>query len=93
MREVMARSAQANRKPDEAVALMRQAADEEDAIEKLPLTPGPIIPAREQLGNLLLEQNQPRMASKEFQSALVSAPGRRGALRGASQAAGLSGQE
>ena len=58
-REVMAWSAQADRKPEEAAALMRTSADEEDAIEKLPVTPGPIVPAREQLGYLLLEQNHP----------------------------------
>ncbi|HME58419.1 MAG TPA: hypothetical protein VKF63_08770 [Terracidiphilus sp.] len=91
-REVMAWSAQADRKPEEAVALMRQAADEEDAIEKLPVTPGPIVPAREQLGDLLLEQNRPVLAFKEFQTALVNAPGRRGALQGAARAAELSRQ-
>jgi hypothetical protein len=88
--EVMAWSAQADGKGDEAVALMRTAADEEDAIEKLPVTPGPIVPGREQLGYLLLEQNQPGLAAKEFEMALVYAPGRRGALKGASQAAELS---
>jgi len=90
MREVMAWSAQADRNWDAAVALMREAADEEDAMEKLPVTPGPIVPGREQLGYLLLEQNQPAMASKEFAAALASAPGRRGALTGASRAAALS---
>jgi tetratricopeptide (TPR) repeat protein len=92
-REVMAWSAQADSKRDEAVTLMREAADEEDAIEKLPVTPGPIVPGREQLGYLLLEQNQPSLASKEFASALVSAPGRRGALAGISHAAELSRQK
>ena len=92
-REVMAWSAQADRKPDEAVAFMRQAADEEDAIEKLPVTPGPIVPAREQLADLLLEQNHPDLAFKEFQTALVNAPGRRGALQGAARAAELSRQK
>lgn len=92
MREVMAWSAQANHKAEEAVALMREAADEEDAIEKLPVTPGPIVPAREQLGDLMLEQNHPGLASKEFETALANAPGRRGALQGAAQAAKLSGQ-
>ena len=92
-REVMAWSAQADRKPDEAAALMRASADEEDAIEKLPVTPGPIVPAREQLGYLLLEQNHPGLALKEFQTALVNAPGRRGALQGAARAAELSGQK
>ncbi|MGA3318845.1 MAG: hypothetical protein ABSC64_20705, partial [Candidatus Korobacteraceae bacterium] len=89
-REVMAWSAQADRKPDEAVALMREAADQEDAIEKLPVTPGPIVPAREQLGDLLLEQNHAGLALKEFKAALVNAPGRRGALQGATRAAELS---
>jgi len=88
--EVMAWSAQAEKKPEQAVALMRAAADEEDAIEKLPVTPGPIVPAREQLGYLLLEQDHPDQAQKEFEIALTNAPGRRGALRGQAQAAKLS---
>jgi hypothetical protein len=92
VREVMAWSAQASGESDGAVALMREAADEEDAIEKLPVTPGPIVPAREQLGYLLLEQNHPALASKEFETALANAPGRRGALQGAALAAKLSGQ-
>jgi tetratricopeptide (TPR) repeat protein len=82
-REVMAWSAQGEGKAKDAVALMRDAADEEDSIEKLPVTPGPIVPAREQLGELLLLQGQPDLASKEFQTTLVSTPGRRDALRGA----------
>ena len=91
--EVMAWSAQADRKPDEAAALMRASADEEDAIEKLPVTPGPIVPAREQLGYLLLEQNHPDLALKQFETALVNAPGRHGALQGAAHAAEHSGQK
>ena len=59
IQEAMAWSAQAENKHDVAVALMRKASDNEDAIEKLPVTPGPIIPAREQLGDLLLEQSSP----------------------------------
>jgi tetratricopeptide (TPR) repeat protein len=85
--EVEAWSAQAEHKPDQAVALLRSAADDEDAIEKLPVTPGPIVPAREQLGSLLLEQNNPALALEEFQTALRSAPGRLGATQGAVQAA------
>jgi tetratricopeptide (TPR) repeat protein len=92
-REVMAWSAQENRKPDEAAALMRASADEEDAIEKLPVTPGPIVPAREQLGYLLMEQNHAGLALKEFETALANAPGRHGALQGAADAAELSGQK
>ena len=85
-REVTAWSAQAEKKPDEAAAILRSAADDEDAIEKLPVTPGPIIPAREQLGQLLLEQGDSAAASRAFATALVNAPGRRGALQGAAQA-------
>jgi len=92
-REVMAWSAQADRKTEEAVALMREVADKEDAIEKLAVTPGPIVPGREQLGDLLLEQNYPGLAFKEFQTALVNAPGRRGALEGAARVAELSRQK
>ena len=71
----------------EAARLLRQAADEEDAVEKLPVTPGPIVPAREQLGELLLQQNQPQPALREFRAALSLAPRRRGALLGAAEAA------
>ena len=92
-REVMAWSAQANKRPEEAVALLRAAADDEDAVEKLPVTPGPIVPAREQLGYLLLEQNQPASALKEFHVALVNAPGRRGALQGAARAEELASKK
>jgi tetratricopeptide (TPR) repeat protein len=91
--EVAAWSAQTDSKPDQAEALMRASADEEDAIEKLPVTPGPILPAREQLGSLLLEQNHPAVALKEFRIALANAPGRRGALKGAARAAQLSSQQ
>jgi hypothetical protein len=83
-RELMAWSAQADGKPDEAAALMRASADEEDAIEKLPVTPGPIIPAREQLAYLLLEQNRPNLAVKGFETALANPrASRSGAGRGA----------
>jgi tetratricopeptide (TPR) repeat protein len=92
-REITAWTAEADGKPDEAAAIMRAAADDEDAIEKLPVTPGPILPAREQLGSLLLEQHQPSLALKEFQITLKYAPGRRGALQGVAQAAELSAQK
>jgi tetratricopeptide (TPR) repeat protein len=86
-REVRAWAAEAEHKPEEALALMRQAADEEDSVEKLPVTPGPIVPAREQLGNLLLQHGQWTVAAKEFDAANANAPGRRGAAEGAAEAA------
>ncbi len=86
-REVLAWAAQAANQPDEAALILRGAADDEDGIEKLPVTPGPIIPAREQLGELFLAQGNPVSAAQAFAITLVNAPGRRGALRGAAQAA------
>ncbi len=71
---------------DEALKLMRAAADEEDAVEKQPVTPGAIVPAREQLGDLLLETGNTKEAQKEFQKALSITPKRRGALLGAERA-------
>lgn len=86
LQEAVAWQSAAGSHLDEAVRTLRQAADAEDAVEKLPLTPGPIVPAREQLADLLLTLNHPQEALKEYQAALVSAPGRRGALTGAVQA-------
>jgi hypothetical protein len=77
---------------NDGIKILGQAADEEDAVEKLPLTPGPIVPAREQLGDLLLTLNRPEPALQAYQAALVAAPGRRGALAGAVQAADLVGK-
>jgi tetratricopeptide (TPR) repeat protein len=91
--EAMAWSAQAEGEADEARNLLRNAADNEDAFEKLPVTPGPVIPAREQLGDLLLQQGQPKQALKEFQISLSNSPRRRGATIGvarASQGLGMS---
>src|SRR5438105_6254495 len=73
-------------KTDEAIKLMRAAADEEDAVEKQPVTPGAIVPAREQLGDLLLETGNTKEAQKEFQKALSMTPKRHGALLGAERA-------
>ncbi len=73
-----------------AVTLMTAAADEEDGLEKLPLTPGPIVPAREQLGELYLKLNRPKEAVTAFQAALVLAPGRLGAKQGLAVAKGKS---
>ncbi|TAK37973.1 MAG: hypothetical protein EPO30_08730 [Lysobacteraceae bacterium] len=71
---------------DAAIAALTSAADEEDALEKLPVTPGPIVPAREQLGDLLLSYERPREAVQAFDAALALAPGRAGALRGKAEA-------
>jgi tetratricopeptide (TPR) repeat protein len=79
----------------DALRLMRAAADLDDATEKHPVTPGAILPAREQLGELLLEQGRAAEALAEFRASLVRAPRRLSALYGgarAARAAGDSGQ-
>src|ERR1700733_10574305 len=76
-----------NGDPEAAILSLRTAADEEDAVEKLPVTPGPIVPAREQLGELFLDLKRPDEALREFRTALSFAPRRRGALEGAIAAA------
>jgi predicted negative regulator of RcsB-dependent stress response len=86
MNEALAWVAQAEGKADEALKLMRAAADEDDAIEKRPVTPGAIVPAREQLGDLLLESNHPQEALREFERALTITPQRRTALMGMTHA-------
>jgi tetratricopeptide (TPR) repeat protein len=70
-----------------AVLGLRAAADEEDAFEKPAVSPGPAVPAREQLGELLLQSGQAAQALREFQTALTYSPRRRGALEGAIAAA------
>ena len=51
-------------------------------MEKLPVTPGPIVPAREQLGELLLQQQRHADAAAAFKASLVNAPNRRGSISG-----------
>ncbi|HEV7714257.1 MAG TPA: hypothetical protein VGO53_01595 [Steroidobacteraceae bacterium] len=87
LKEAEAWRSVANGKPEEAISVLTAAADEEDALEKLPVTPGPVVPAREQLGELLLDLKRPEEALKEFRTALTLAPKRHGALIGAITAA------
>ena len=90
-KEARAWQSAAGAHPDAGIAMLRLAADQEDAIEKLPVTPGPIIPAREQLGDLYLQLHKPQEALEAYKTALIAAPGRRGALHGAALAADAAG--
>lgn len=74
-----------------ALQQMRAAADHEDTTEKLPVTPGPIVPARELLGEMLFQSNQPALALEAFESALQASPNRLNALYGAAQSAKFAG--
>jgi len=90
-RAAAAWAARAEGKNEEALALLRSAADLEDATEKHPVTPAPILPAREQLGELLLEVGQPGAALPEFEVSLKREPSRFHSFAGAARAAELSG--
>jgi hypothetical protein len=70
----------AEHRPDDALARMRQAADREDATEKNAVTPGPLAPARELLGDLLMELGRPTEAAAEYRTSLKREPNRRHAL-------------
>lgn len=83
--------AHAEGKKDEAVRLMRAAADLDDATEKHPVTPGAILPAREQLGELLLALGRPADALVEYETSLKRAPLRLAGIYGAARSAKLSG--
>ncbi len=76
---------------DEALTLAREAADAEDATEKSAISPGPIQPARELLGDMLLELGRPADALKEFETTMKKEPNRFRALYGAARAAEATG--
>jgi hypothetical protein len=63
----------------------REAAAREDATEKHVVTPGPILPAREILADILLEQERPEEALAEYEAVLVKEPNRYRALAGAAE--------
>src|SRR5215472_582108 len=78
-------------KKDDAIDMLRRAADFEDILGKHPVSPGAYVPIREQLGTLLLEVKKPKEAQREFEAALKIYPGRFRGLYGAAQAAEQAG--
>ncbi|MCI0547777.1 MAG: hypothetical protein L0027_10890, partial [Candidatus Rokubacteria bacterium] len=83
--------AHAEGRPEEGLRLLGAAAAREDATEKHPVTPGPIAPAREVLGELLLELGRTAEALRAFEAVLRSEPKRFRSLHGATRAAELAG--
>ena len=83
--------AHAERNPAQAERLLRQAADLEDGTEKHPVTPGELLPAREMLGELLLELNRPEDALKEYVVSLRISPNRMNGYLGAARASIAAG--
>jgi hypothetical protein len=75
----------------EALAHMREAAAREDATEKSAVTPGPLAPARELLGDMLMELGRPADALTEYRRTMAKEPKRYRTLDGARRAASAAG--
>jgi hypothetical protein len=74
-----------------ALRQMTMASEWEDRTEKSAITPGPLVPARELLGEMLLQMDEPTQALLQFEATLKKEPGRLRALSGAAHAAQRSG--
>jgi tetratricopeptide (TPR) repeat protein len=72
---------------EEALKIMSAAADAEDKTEKGTVTPGPLAPARELYGAMLLERGMAADALAAFEAVLKKEPNRFNALSGAARAA------
>jgi hypothetical protein len=79
------------RRPDDAIASMRAAADREDRTAKSVAMENRLSPMRELLGELLLEAGEPAEAQREFEVSLTSVPNRFRSLAGAGRAAARAG--
>ncbi len=76
---------------DDALAGMREAVTREDATEKNAITPGPLVPAHELFGDILMELGMPADALAEYRKSLVKDPNRFHSLIGAMKAADATG--
>jgi tetratricopeptide (TPR) repeat protein len=76
---------------DAGLALLREAAEREGRTDKHPVTPGPLMPAREQLAEMLLLMNRPDEARREFEAVQETEPRRFRAVYGAGRSAELAG--
>ncbi len=85
--------ARAEGRNEEALGLLKEAADLEAATDKSPVTPGAVLPARELRADLLMEMGRPAEALAEYEASLKVAPKRRYALAGAARAADAAGQD
>ena len=81
----------AEKRNDEALQLMRAAAQAEEASDKHPVTPGNIVPSRELLAEMLLAAGEPAQALAEYERSLKRDANRFRGLYGAARAAELAG--
>jgi hypothetical protein len=80
-------------KYDEALKAMSAAADAEDKTEKHVITPGPLAPARELYGSMLLDRNMPKEALAAFDATKAKEPNRLQGYAGAAKAADALGDK
>jgi tetratricopeptide (TPR) repeat protein len=73
------------------LSLAASAADFEDSVDKHPVTPGEVLPARELYGDMLLSVNNPEEALAQYETVLASSPNRLNAMIGAAAAASALG--
>jgi tetratricopeptide (TPR) repeat protein len=85
--------ARAQDRTEEAIELVRSAADLEGTIEKHPVTPGALLPPYEALGDLLLDLDRPGEALEAYRASSEVWPGRFNTLLGAARAATAAGDE
>jgi Tfp pilus assembly protein PilF len=71
--------------------MLASAADAEDKTEKATVTPGPLIPARELYGTMLVTSGKAQEALATFKAVLEKEPRRLGAMLGAARAAAAAG--
>ncbi|HEX2210554.1 MAG TPA: tetratricopeptide repeat protein, partial [Longimicrobium sp.] len=76
---------------ERALRLAGEAAALEETVEKHPVTPGPLLPARELEGDLLMELGRAADARRAYEATLRREPNRARALFGAARAAELAG--
>jgi hypothetical protein len=80
-------------KYDEALSAMSAAADAEDKTEKHVITPGPLAPARELYGFMLLDRGMPKEALAAFEATKAKEPNRFQGFAGAAKAADALGDK
>lgn len=78
---------------DEGVALLTAASAAEDATDKAAISPGPLVPARELLGEMLLEAGKPAEALAAFEATIAKEPNRFRGAYGAARAADAAGDK
>jgi hypothetical protein len=76
---------------EEAIAQLTAAADSEDATDKSAITPGPLAPARELLGDMLLEGGQAAGALRAYEATMAKELNRFRAVYGGARAAAVIG--